>query len=303
MFASAAALMMLQVPVVTVPLGRTPRQIERPRAPIETAGPAWAAACGDSTDWDQPAPPVRIHANTYLVGTCGIASILVTGRDGHVLIDGATEKGAEVIAANIRALGFKLTDVRFLTHSHEHIDHIGGIARLQQLTGAQLVASETVAKVFASGVATPDDPQVGMHPPIPIARVDRVIQDGEDVRLSDLKLTAHATPGHTPGALTWSWTSCDGAVCRDMVFADSLSAISRDDYKFSAHPDYVAAFRNGIAKVAALECDILLTPHPSASTMKERMTGKAKLFDQAGCRDYAAVKAKALDERLAKEGK
>ena len=97
---------------ITIPLGKAPRQIERPKAPIEQAGPQWAKACGDSTDWDQPAPPVRIHGNTYLVGTCGISSILIVGDEGNVLIDGGTEKGAEVIAANIRSLGFKLKDIR-----------------------------------------------------------------------------------------------------------------------------------------------------------------------------------------------
>ena len=102
MFASLFALALAAQQII-IPLGKPPRQIERPSAPIEESGPQWAAACGDSTDWDQPAPPVRIHANTYLVGTCGISAILVTGSDGHVLIDGGTEKGAELVAANIRA--------------------------------------------------------------------------------------------------------------------------------------------------------------------------------------------------------
>ena len=95
---------------------------------------------------------MRIHGNTYLVGTCGISAILVTGSDGHVLIDGGTEKGAEVIAANIRELGFKLKDIKFLLISHEHFDHVGGIARLQKLTGATLVASAPAAKVMNSGL-------------------------------------------------------------------------------------------------------------------------------------------------------
>src|SRR5688572_8226001 len=85
---------------IVIPLGQPPRQAERPVAPIETAGPAFVEACKGSDEWDQPAPPVRIHGNAYLVGTCGIASILVTGSDGHVLIDGGTEAGAELIASN-----------------------------------------------------------------------------------------------------------------------------------------------------------------------------------------------------------
>ncbi len=299
MFVSLALALAAQQ--IILPFGKTPRQIERPKAPIETAGPAWAKACGDSTDWGQPAPPVRIHANTYLVGTCGISAILVTGSDGHILIDGGTEKGAEVIAANIRALGFKLSDVKYLLFSHEHFDHVGGTARLKQLTGAQLIASAPAAPVFASGVNGRDDPQSGMHKPFAPATVGRVVRDGEEVRLGNLMLTAMTTPGHTPGALSWRWESCDGGVCRTIVYADSLSPVSSNAYKFSDHPAYLAAYRGAIAKVVTSRCEILLTPHPSASAMKERMTGKQALFDTDGCKKYAASLTKRLDERLAKE--
>ncbi len=301
LLAAAIAASAAQTPIVSIPLGKKPRQIERPIHPIEEWGPKWAATCGDSTDWDQPAPPVRIHGNTYLVGTCGISAILVTGSEGHVLIDAGTEKGAEVVAENIRQLGFRLGDIKYLLISHEHFDHVGGIARLQQLTGATLVASAPAEKVLNTGVPSTDDPQAGMHKPFPAASVGRVIADGGEVRLHDMSLTAMTTPGHTPGALSWRWESCDGGVCRTMVYADSLSAVSRDDYRFSDHPDYVAAYRASIAKVAASRCEILLTPHPSASAMKERMTGKQPLFDLAGCRNYAASLTKRLDERLAKE--
>ena len=300
MFASIFALA-LAGQQITIPLGPTPRQIERPRAPIEESGPQWAAACGDSTDWDRPAPPVRIHGNTYLVGTCGISSILIVGDEGNVLIDGGTEAGADLIAANIHALGFKLKDIRYLLMSHEHFDHVGGIAKLQKLTGATLVTSAPAEKVLNSGIPGVDDPQAGMHKPFAAANVGRVIADGGDVRLGNIRLFAMTTPGHTPGALSWRWESCDGGVCRTIVYADSLSPISRDDYKFSDHPAYLAAYRDSLAKIAASPCEILLTPHPSASAMKERMIGEQPLFDPEGCRNYAARLTKNLDARLAKE--
>jgi metallo-beta-lactamase class B len=235
MFASLALLAAAQSPVFTLPLGKPPKHIEQPRAPVEIAGPEFDATCDDNDDWDKPAPPVRIHANTYLVGTCGISAILITGNEGHILIDGGTETGADVIAQNIRALGFRLQDVRILLHSHEHIDHVGGIGRLQQLTGAQLYASAPAAKVFETGTPGIGDPQAGMHKPFPSARVDQVIGEGSVVRLGDLYLTAIATPGHTPGALSWHWGSCDVGDCRRIVYADSLSPISRDNYRLSDH--------------------------------------------------------------------
>lgn len=286
---------------ISIPLGKAPRQIERPTHPIEEWGPHWAEACGDSTDWDRPAPPVRIHGNTYMVGTCGISAILVTGDEGHVLIDAGTEKGADLIAGNIKELGFKLRDIKYLLISHEHFDHVGGIARMQQLTGATLVTSGPAERVLNTGAAGPDDPQAGMHKPFPAANVGRTVGDGSEVRFGNLLLTAMLTPGHTPGATSWRWESCDGGVCRTMVYADSLTPISRDDYRFSDHPDYVAAFRASIAKIADSRCEILLTPHPSASNMRDRMAGKAPLFDLDGCKNYAAKVGKMLDERLAKE--
>lgn len=295
------ALVALAGCAVSVPIGPTPPQVERPVAPVESAGPAFAGACKDWDDWDKPAPPVRIHGNSYLVGTCGISSILVTGNAGHVLIDSGTEAGAELVAANVSRLGFRLEDVRLLLHSHEHIDHVGGMARLQQLTGARLLASANAAAVFETGTAGPGDPQAGLHPPFPAARVDRVIRDGEVVRLGNLALTAIDTRGHTHGALTWQWVSCDGGVCRTIVYADSLTPVSRDGYRYTDHPGALEAFRGSIKKVGELECEILLTPHPSASQMRDRMTGKQPLFDEQGCKNYAAALTKKLDERLAKE--
>jgi metallo-beta-lactamase class B len=113
-------------------------------------------------------------------------------------------------------------------------------------------------------------------------------------------LIAIATPGHTPGALSWHWGSCQGGVCRQIVYADSLSPVSGPKYRFSDHPAYLAAYRASIAKVGALDCDILLTPHPSASGMVDRL-GRAQIENPNACRDYAASLTKQLDDRLAKE--
>lgn len=299
MFASWLPLLMAAQ--ISIPLGKAPPQIEKPIAPIETAGPLFATACAGSEDWEKPAPPVRIFGNTFFVGTCGISSILITSPKGHILIDSGTEADADLVAANIRKLGFKVSDVKFLLLTHEHPDHVGGMARLQQLSGAQLLASPAAAKVLQSGVASEQDPQAGTLKRFPPAHVDQTVQDGEYVRLGDNVVIASATPGHTPGAMTWHWGSCNGGVCRQIVYADSLTAVSGTNYRFSDHPDYVQRFRASIAKVAALDCDILITPHLSASKMADRFALRAPLEDRNACRDYAASRTKELDERLAKE--
>jgi metallo-beta-lactamase class B len=301
MFVKAAlASLLLATAQISIPLGH-PKVVEQPRAPIESAGPLWAAKCNGSSDYDKAAPPVRIHGNTYLVGTCGIASILIVGDRGDILIDGGTEEDADLIADNIRELGFRVEDIRFILVSHEHFDHVGGIAKLQRMSGATLVTSQPAAPVIRSGAPSKDDPQFGMVKPFPAAEVGRIVTDGEEVRLGNLMVTAIATPGHTPGAMSWRWVSCDGGVCRTIVYADSLSAISNDTYRFGDHPAALAAFRASIAKIAVSPCEILLTPHPSASDLPHRLALGEPLFNESGCKDYAAKLSRDLDERLAKE--
>jgi metallo-beta-lactamase class B len=301
MFASLAlALAAAQVIPVVIPLGK-PKQIEKPIAPIEIYGPLFSTRCKAWDDYDKPAPPVRIHGNTYLVGTCGISSILIVGSEGDILIDSGTEAGADRVAANIRKLGFNPTDVRILLNSHEHFDHVGGMARLEQLTGARLYASANAADVLKSGRPGAGDPQSATLPGFPPARVDRILRDGEQVRLGNLMVKAVATPGHTHGAMTWQWVSCDGGVCRTIVYADSLTPVSTPGYRFTDHPGALEAFRESIARVGALDCDILLTPHPSASKMIERLALGKPLLDTNACKAYASQLTKQLDERLAKE--
>ena len=299
MFASLVLLAAMQN--IVVPLGKAPRVIEQPRAPIETAGPRWALACDGSDDWNKPAPPVRIHANTYEVGTCGISSILIVGDQGSILIDGGPEAAADVIAANVRKLGYDIRDVRFILTSHEHLDHVGGIAKLQRMSGATVVTSVLAKKVLESGTVDANDPQAGSLQPFPPVPVGRTVADGQEVRLGNLMLTAIATPGHTAGALSWRWVSCDGGVCRTIVYADSLSPVSREGYRFSDHPAWLTMYRASIAKIAASPCEILITPHPSASQMPQRFALGRPLLDENACKVYAATKTKDLDARLEKE--
>ncbi len=276
-------------------------------APPHVAQSADAPACPAEPNWDEPTAPRRIYGNTWYVGTCAISAILITSDAGHILIDGVTDTAAPNIEANIRALGFDPGQVRYLLNSHEHIDHAGGIARLARDTGARVVAREPAATALERGKADRGDPQFLSVPGFPpVANVHR-IDDGGTLRLGALALTAHATPGHTAGATSWTWRSCDDAgQCRDIAYADSLTPFSDKVYRFSdeaAHPGALAAYRRGIATVAALPCDILLTPHPGASDLLERIGPHPRkpLVDAGACRAYAAAGAAKLDARLEQE--
>lgn len=274
-------------------------------AALAAANPATVAehqaACAGKDGWSDPAPPVRVFGNVYDVGTCGIVSLLITGPRGHILLDAATAEAAPSIAANIERLGFKLSDVKLIGASHEHFDHVGGVAELQRLTGATVMSMPAAYLTFETGIVNREDPQWGMHKPFPGAKVGIMLSDGFVARQGPLSLTAYVTPGHAPGSTTWSWRSCDAKRCVNIVYADSVSAVSAEEYRFSDHKKYVAAFRDSLFKIARLRCDLLITPHPGASNFYDRLAGKAPLIDRSACKAYADRGRKALDERLAKE--
>jgi metallo-beta-lactamase class B len=269
--------------------------------PAGTPLPEFFAQCQDKDGWSDPAPPIRLFANVYDVGTCGIVSLLVVGDKGAVVIDAGPVEAAPLVAANIARLGFALSDVKFILTSHEHDDHVGGVAELQRLTGAKVAASAAAKRQLETGVAEPTDPQAGIHGAFPGIRVDRVMRDGEELGLGSLRLTLHATPGHAPGSTSWSWRSCEGEDCRLVAFADSVTAVSADDYRFVDHPEYVATFRQALDAVAAIDCDLVITPHPGASQLYERLAGDAPLTDPTACRNYAAWGREQLAARLARE--
>ena len=292
MRAIVAALLLLALPIVS---------------PAKPRGGATAPArCADDAGWNDPAKPRRIVGNTWYVGTCGITALLVTGKHGHVLVDAGTAEAAPLVLANIRALGFRIADVRAIVGSHSHGDHAGGLAALQRASGAPVYARAGAASVLASSRADRSDPQFLALEPFPAVGRVQTIEDGSHVRVGPIDLVAHATPGHTPGGTSWTWRDCSGAGCIDIAYVDSLTPISDDVYRYSdeaAHPGAVASFRRTLGTVDALPCDVLITPHPSASSLWSRLAPDASkpLADPAACHAYAASATLRLDERLAKE--
>jgi metallo-beta-lactamase class B len=155
--------------------------------------------------------------------------------------------------------------------------------------------------VLSTGVPSPDDPQFGLVKTFPPAAAGRIVGDREEVRLGNIMLTAMTTPGHAAGSLSWRWVSCDGGVCRMIVYADVLSPVSNSSYRFSDHSAVVAAFRSSIAKIADSPCEILVTPRPPATPFAEQLGLGRPLLDTNACKNYAADIGKQLDQRLAGE--
>ena len=275
--------------------------------------PVWGAAsssrlCPDCAAWNQPHKPFRIYGNTWYVGTQGLSSILITSDYGHVLIDGGLPESAPLIRANIEALGFRITDVKAIVNSHPHFDHAGGIAELQRLSAAQVFALRPAEPVLRTGKLAPDDPQSGRKTPA-IAPVPRVwiVQDDQLLGVGAVRLRVIATPGHAPGGTSWSWESCEGGKCLAFLYADSLTAAAAGKYRFKDHPGVLQDFETSFRRVEAAACDVLLTPHPEASQLLQRLDpeGGARpgdIKDDAACKRYAQQAREALAKHLAGEG-
>jgi metallo-beta-lactamase class B len=265
--------------------------------------------CPSCAEWNEPQRPFRLHGDTYFVGTHGLSAILITSPAGHVLIDAALPESAPLIRANIESLGFRMRDVKLIVNSHAHFDHAGGIAELRRASGARVAASAWSAKVLKQGKSVPDDPQHGILPDYPAVDSVTTFNFDDTLRVGPIAIVPHATPGHTPGGTSWSWRSCDGMRCLDFVYADSQTPVSADGFlytKSASYPNAIADFARGQATLERLSCDVLVTPHPSASSLWERVaqsgeTPAKPLVDREGCRRYAATARAAVEQRAAKE--
>lgn len=272
-----------------------------------------ALALGASTfaaraaDWYAPQDPFVIYGNTYYVGTGGIGAVLITSPAGHILVDAGPPRAAAEVAAHIRKLGFRIEDIRTILVSHEHFDHAGGLAELQKLSFATVLASPAALPVIETGQPDRADPQYpSLDVMAPVAHA-RAVRDGEVVRVGPLAVTAHFTPGHTKGATSWTWQSSEGGRTVNVVYADSLNALAAQGLRFSGNPLYPEAqadIERSMAQVEALPCDVLVTPHPEQGGLWERKAkqaaqGNAAFIDTGACRRYVAGARQYLARTLA----
>lgn len=235
---------------------------------------------------------------------------LLASKAGHVLIDSALPESVPRVVANIRALGFRVEDVKLIVNSHVHFDHGGGISELRRLSGAEVAASPWSAEVLTKSGVGKGDPQFGSIPPVALVPRATTLRDGQTLRVGDIKLTAHFTPGHTPGGTSWTWKSCEGERCLSLVYSDSMTPVSSDGFRFSDSRDYPTAvqdFEKSFAFLRSTPCDILLTSHPDASGLWQRLEGHERgvrydpVVSPNACKELAGRAAEQLRRRLESE--
>lgn len=218
--------------------------------------------------WNQPVQPFRIIGNIYYVGASDVTSFLITSPQGHILLDGGFVETAPMIRDNIRKLGFKPEDVKYLINSHAHFDHAAGLAHLKNWTGAKFVASREDGALIARGGR--GDFAWGDKMTFPAVRPDRIIQDGETLSVGGVAMTAHLTPGHTKGCTTWTTEAAENGHRYNVVFFCSTSAPGYKLVNNANYPNIVEDYRQTFAKLKLLPCDVFLAPHGSFFHLSEK---------------------------------
>jgi len=267
---------------------------------ILIAGFAIGMPAQDLRSWSEPFPPHRIAGDLYYVGTRGLASYLIATPEGHILINSSLESAVPMIEASVRQLGFRFEDIKILLVSHAHWDHNAGSALVKQRTGASYMVMEQDVRVTEDGGRS--DFFYGKSPGSLYrpTKVDRVLHDGDEVKLGGAVLTAHLTPGHTKGCTTWSMKVKEGGKTYDVVIVGSPNVNAGFQLvKNTSYPRIAEDYLRTFAVLRSLHCDIFLGAHGEYYGLEAKFPrlaseGSSVFVDPAGYQAYVAEKEKAF---------
>jgi metallo-beta-lactamase class B len=271
---------------------------------LVAAGSVFAQA---NPEWTEPFPPFHIAGNLYYVGSKGLANYLVTTPQGNILINSDLEANVPLIDASIGKLGFKLKDTKILLISHAHWDHDAGSAIIKEMTGAAYMVMDADVPVVESGGKT--DFQYGNSPTTLYrpTKVDRMLHDGEEVRLGGTVLVAHLTPGHTKGCTTWTMQVTDRGKTYNVVILGSPNV--NPGYKLvgnTAYPQIAEDYEHMWRVLKSLPCDIFLGAHGSYFGLDEKYPKMKEerenpFADPSGYKKYIAQKEQDFRAELARQ--
>ncbi len=255
-----------------------------------------------------PVPPRHLIGNIYYVGASGVSSFLIISRAGDVLVDAGFEDTVPQIQSGVAQLGFKLSDIKILVTTHAHFDHVGGLARIKELTDAKLYVSAADSKTLASGGRDDFLPLPKDYAAYRPVQADEIVHDGQVVTLGDIHLVAHLTPGHTRGATTWTLDVRDEDKIYHVVFFSSASINPGTRlFKSPSYPEIVSDYESTFAKLKVLPCDIFFAPHGGQFAMADKFSRLDKgerpnpLIDPEGWKTLIRQNENAFREELAAE--
>jgi metallo-beta-lactamase class B len=242
--------------------------------------------------WDEPAEPVKISSKIYFVGTKGLGAYLISTTEGLILLNTTMPPGGKLIEASIKKLGFKVEDIKWILSCHAHIDHVGGHAYLKKISGAKVAMMWVDAGLLEDGGKS--DFHYGSENDFLFegVKTDRLLSDGEVIRLGDVSLTAIHTPGHTKGSTTFTTTIVENGKSYFVVWPEGISV--NPGYRVEVSPSYPGIgndLRNTFHKLEMLKADIWLSSHTDFFNMPEKAAqsktkGIEAFVDPNGYRAY-----------------
>lgn len=260
-----------------------------------------------SNDWTEPFPPFKIAGNLYYVGSKGLANYLITTPKGHILINSDMEENVPLIRASVEKLGFKFSDIKILLISHAHWDHNAASDTIKKQTGAKYTVMDADVSVVESGGKTDfqygNDPKSLYKP----TKVDRVLHDGDEVKLGGTVLVAHLTPGHTKGCTTWTMKVEDNGKTYNVVIVGSPNV--NPGYRLvnnTAYPEIAEDYEKMFKVLKSLPCDIFLGAHGNYYGLESKYSrmkdvGMSVFIDPGGYKSYVEEREEAFRKELAKQ--
>ena len=252
--------------------------------------------------WEEPTDPVRIVGPIYFVGTAGLGVFLFATSEGHILMNTGMPSSGPMIVDGIRKLGFKPEDIKILINAHAHIDHSGALAFMKRLTGAPLAVMKDDVAAMESGDR--NDFKYGDDLAYEGVKVDRVLRDGDTVKLGDVLLTAHHTPGHTRGATTWVANVVADGKAYVVAFPDGAGV--NPGYRIAKDPSYPGItddYRNTLHELEMIKPDIWLAEHNEfydfeGKRQRAETEGVNAWIDPEGYRRFVATKKRAFEDQV-----
>jgi metallo-beta-lactamase class B len=269
-------------------------------------GGLWAQTT-PASDYLVPFPPHHVIGNIYFVGSKGLGIYLITTPQGNILINAGLEGNVPMIQQSVEQLGFHFKDIKILLISHAHFDHDAGSAKVKELTGAKYMVMDADVPVVESGGKEDffyGRTAVDLYP---ATKVDRVLHDGDTVKLGDTVLTAHLTPGHTKGCTTWTMKVADGGKTYDVVIVGSPNVNA--GYKLvnnARYPQIASDYEKMFRVLQSLPCDVFLGAHGNYYGMEAKYAqlkegGANPFIDPAGYKSYVAEREQTFRAELAKQ--
>jgi metallo-beta-lactamase class B len=252
--------------------------------------------------WEEPEEPTRIVGPIYFVGTKGLGVFLFTTSEGHILMNTGMPSSGPMIVDSIRKLGFRPEDIKIMINGHAHIDHAGAFAYLKQQFGAQLAVMKDDVAAMESG--DKDDFKYANDFVYPPAKVDRVLRDGDTIKVGDVLLTAYHTPGHTRGATTWVANIVVEGKAYIVAFPDGAGF--NPGYRLAKNPSYpgiTGDFRGTHHKLEILRPDIWLAQHNEYYNLegkrkRAQIEGVNAWVDAEGYRRWVASKKRDFEDEV-----